>query len=76
VNIVNQHQETCRHVKADRNPHEVSSDEDPHTQSLDEQKRGGGHRSGSCGAGTQEEADTTPRRRSGPQGWAGSEQHP
>ena len=44
-------------AKGDRNPHEVSGDESPPAQTREDLTRGGGHRSGSRGAGTLEQPD-------------------
>lgn len=41
-----------RQLKGDRNTHESSAEESRRTEPLDDQKRGGGYRSGSSGAGT------------------------
>ena len=45
------------HVKGDRNPHEVSGDESPPAEARGHHTKGGGHRSGSRGAGTLEDVD-------------------
>jgi hypothetical protein len=57
-------------AKADRNTHEVSSDESRPAESHQETTRGGGHRSGSRGAGTLENGDGRPQPRQGPRGAA------
>lgn len=44
-------------VNRDRSQHEVSGDESPPTQTRADLTRGGGHRSGSRGAGTLENPD-------------------
>jgi len=44
-------------VKGDRNPHEVSGEEARPTETRARQTSGGGHRSGSRGAGTFENSD-------------------
>ena len=44
-------------VNRDRDPHEVSGDESPPAQTRADLTRGGGHRSGSRGAGTLENPD-------------------
>lgn len=52
--------------KDSRNQHETSSDEAPPLESRDEHTRGGGHRSGSRGAGTLENSDGARERQGGP----------
>jgi hypothetical protein len=44
-------------AKGDRNPHEVSGEESRPAETHGEHTRGGGHRSGSRGAGTFENSD-------------------
>ena len=53
--------EHMKHVnKNDRNTHEFSADESIRAESIDVQKRGGGYRSGSRGAGTSDRPDPRP----------------
>lgn len=52
--------------KEDRNTHETSGDEARPTDSHDHQTSGGGHRSGSRGAGTFENSDGKLQPRRGP----------
>ena len=56
-----------RHVKDDDNTHQTSSDEAAPDTSRAHSQQGGGHRSGSSGAGTSEKLDREPQR-PGPQG--------
>ena len=60
----------CILSKGDRNPHEVSSDESPPAEIREHQTKGGGHRSGSRGAGTLENSDGKRLPRQGPKGKA------
>lgn len=55
-------------TKGDRNTHETSGDEARPTESREHQKGGGGHRSGSRGAGTSENSDGATGRDQGPKG--------
>jgi hypothetical protein len=52
--------------KEDRNTQQRSADEAPPQESRDQLTRGGGHRSGSRGAGTLEDADVHGQPRRGP----------
>lgn len=58
-----------RHVKDEDNTHQRSSEEAPPTPSRVRTQQGGGHRSGSSGAGTSEELDREPEH-TGPSGTA------
>lgn len=58
------------HVKGDRNPHEVSGDESPPAEARGHHTKGGGHRSGSRGAGTLEDVDGERLPAQGPGGAA------
>ena len=53
-------------LKQDRNNHEVSGDESPPAESRARRTSGGGHRSGSRGAGTLENTDDKPEPQQGP----------
>ena len=53
-------------VKGDRNSHELSGDEARPTDSHSQQTRGGGHRSGSRGAGTFDNSDGNSQPDQGP----------
>ena len=55
-------------AKGDRNPHEVSGGESRPAQTREDLTRGGGHRSGSRGAGTLEDATGTRAPHDGPKG--------
>lgn len=56
-------------AREERNTHEVSGDEARPTEaSRRQQTSGGGHRSGSRGAGTSENSDGQRRPHQGPQG--------
>ena len=55
-------------AKGDRNPHEVSGDEARPAESHAEHTKGGGHRSGSRGAGTLENSDGKRLPQQGPKG--------
>lgn len=55
-------------AKPDRNPHEVSGEEGRPVETHRQQTSGGGHRSGSRGAGTFENSDGKPERGQGPSG--------
>ncbi|HYE41206.1 MAG TPA: hypothetical protein VEB23_14810 [Ramlibacter sp.] len=55
-------------AKDDRSTREVSGDEGGPAESRARQTSGGGHRSGSRGAGTFENSDGKPNRHQGPQG--------
>ena len=57
-------------AKGDRNPHEVSGDESRPAQTRDDLTRGGGHRSGSRGAGTLEDPAGKRAPLEGPEGRA------
>jgi hypothetical protein len=48
--------------KEDRNDHEMSAEESRQVESRELQARGGGHRSGSRGAGTCDRPDWRPER--------------
>lgn len=64
-----------RPLKDDRNAHELSGEEARPAETHREQTRGGGHRSGSRGAGTFGNADGEDKRDPGPTG-AGLAVHP
>lgn len=51
-----------RHVKEDDNTHRTSADEAAPDASRARTQQGGGHRSGSSGAGTSEKLDREPER--------------
>lgn len=53
-------------VKDDRNTHEGSGDESHQVENRDRQTSGGGHRSGSRGAGTSENEGKSPAPGQGP----------
>ena len=53
-------------AKGDRNPHEVSGEEARPAESREQQTAGGGHRSGSRGAGTFENSDGQNKPGQGP----------
>ena len=53
-------------AKGDRNPHELSGEEARPAESRSQQTAGGGHRSGSRGAGTFENSDGQSERGQGP----------
>lgn len=55
-------------AKQDRNAHELSGEEAPPAESHGQQTRGGGHRSGSRGAGTFENSDGKGKPGQGPCG--------
>ena len=61
--------------KSDRNLPEVSGDESWAVANHERQTRGGGHRSGSRGAGTSENSEDESPPRQGPNN-AGSSRHP
>jgi hypothetical protein len=52
-----------RHVKEDDNTHETSAEEAAPDASRARTQQGGGHRSGSSGAGTSEKLDREPERK-------------
>jgi hypothetical protein len=54
--------------KEDRNTQQRSGDEARPQESREQLTRGGGHRSGSRGAGTLEQTDETRQPRGGPKG--------
>lgn len=58
-----------RHLKEDDNTSETSADEAAPDASRSHTQQGGGHRSGSSGAGTSEKLDREPERQ-GPSGIA------
>lgn len=62
-------------VKQDRNPHERSGEEAPPAESHRQLTAGGGHRSGSRGAGTSENSDGRNEPGQGPTG-AAAGMHP
>lgn len=53
-------------AKSDRNSHEVSGDEARPAETRQHQTSGGGHRSGSRGAGTLEDAEERAQPHQGP----------
>jgi ribosome assembly protein YihI (activator of Der GTPase) len=55
-------------AKGDRNPHEVSGEETRPARPREQDKAGGGHRSGSRGAGTSENSDGETVPGQGPSG--------
>ena len=55
-------------LKSDRNPHESSSEESRPAETHEQQAKGGGHRSGSRGAGTLENSDGERPQQEGPKG--------
>lgn len=55
-------------AKGDRNPHEVSGDESQPAETREDLTKGGGHRSGSRGAGTLENTDAKRIPHQGPNG--------
>lgn len=57
-------------TKGDRNPHEVSGDESRPAETHEHHTEGGGHRSGSRGAGTLENSDGQRSPQQGPKGTA------
>lgn len=62
-------------IKGDRNPHEVSADESQPAESHRTHTEGGGHRSGSRGAGTSENSDGKPASGQGPRSRGAVSQH-
>lgn len=62
-------------AKGERNCHEVSADEAPPGESHRTHAEGGGHRSGSRGAGTSENSDGKPESGQGPRSRAAVPQH-
>lgn len=62
-------------LKGDRNSHEVSADESAPAESHRAHTEGGGHRSGSRGAGTSENSDGKPESGQGPKSRAPVLQH-
>jgi hypothetical protein len=58
-----------RHTKDDEKTHQTSAEEAAPDASRTDTQQGGGHRSGSSGAGTSEKLDREPERR-GPSGSA------
>lgn len=61
--------------KGDRNTHEVSGDESPKVENRDRQTSGGGHRSGSRGAGTSEQGSLPGPTGQGPKSPDGQTRH-
>lgn len=55
-------------LKSDRNTHESSSEESRPAETHEQQTQGGGHRSGSRGAGTLENSDGKRLPQEGPKG--------
>jgi len=66
--FMNQQPTPVSPVKGDRNTHDSSADEARPTESRLHQTTGGGHRSGSRGAGTFENSDGKSEPQQGPKG--------